>query len=253
MCCEAEGVVASTQWQFVGEGNGSFSNVPTYNYVGEGCGSFDKQVITTGYGWKFRACCLPLTGLLLLGGLGLLLIPGITTDTTTPLVIVTPAPTSAPEIITTTAMNCETRELWSLAKKAYCCKVYGVGCSTTPAQTTAVVTVAPTFDPVTTSSCPFDCNAGYDEWPMQWVKGWGGAKKLYCCKTVGRGCPSELPPPSGIPASGLPPAPDVGPYDCNAGYHPCYTCLVKHWSANKLSWCCTKKNIGCRANTPDHM
>merc|ERR1712056_13782 len=54
---------------------------------------------------------------------------------------------------------------------------------------------------------------GYDEWPMQWVKGWGGAKKVYCCKTVGRGCPSELPPPSGAPPSGLPAAPDTGPYD----------------------------------------
>merc|ERR1712048_1453916 len=59
---------------------------------------------------------------------------------------------------------------------------------------------------ITTSSYPFDCNAGYDEWPMQWVKGWGGAKKVYCCKTVGRGCPSELPPPSGAPPSGLPAA-----------------------------------------------
>lgn len=88
---------------------------------------------------------------------------------------------------------------------------------------------------------------------MQWVKGWGGSKKLYCCKTAGRGCPSELPPPSGLAPFGEPPAPDVGPYDCDAGYHPCYSCLVKHWSSNKLSWCCTQKNKGCKSNTPMHM
>merc|ERR1711879_630046 len=134
--------------------------------------------------------------------------------------------------------DCSTGELWSLVKKAWCCKNYGVGCTTTP---------------VATSSCPFDYNAGYDEWAMQWVKGWGGAKKVYCCKTAGRGCASELPPPSGIPASGLPPAPDTGPYDCDAGYHPCFTCLEKHWSTNKLDWCCQKKQKGCRSNTPLHM
>merc|ERR1712187_768117 len=92
-----------------------------------------------------------------------------------------------------------------------------------------------------------DCNAGYDEWPMQWVKGWGGAKKVYCCRTAGRGCASELPPPSGIPPSGLPPAADTGPYDCEAGYHPCFSCLEKHWSANKLDWCCREKGKGCRS------
>merc|ERR1712151_1348599 len=102
----------------------------------------------------------------------------------------------------------------------------------------------------TTSPCPYDCNQGYNEWPMQWVKGWSGAKKLYCCKTAQRGCPSELPPPSGLPPSGIPGEVDTGPYDCNAGYHPCYHCLVHQWSPMKLKWCCEQKNKGCQSNTP---
>merc|ERR1712061_857582 len=57
-----------------------------------------------------------------------------------------------------------------------------------------------------------------------------GAKKLYCCKSVGRGCPSELPAPSGVPPSGIPGEADTGPYDCNAGYHPCFHCLQRQWS-----------------------
>merc|ERR1712110_633705 len=152
-----------------------------------------------------------------------------------------------------------------MSKKVYCCVHSQKGCPTAapapppaplpiPVPVPVPVPAPPAPAPViTTSSCPYDCNAGYDEWPMQWVKGWGGAKKVYCCRTAGRGCASELPPPSGIPPSGLPPAADTGPYDCVAGYHPVYTCLEKHWSANKLNWCCNKKGKGCKSNTPLHM
>merc|ERR1712151_354156 len=285
-CCEAEGAVTSTSWQYVGEGQGAYTKAQTYNYVGEGAGSFDKETTVSYYGWKFKPCCMGLGALLLLSGLIYLLSTALSptvpdTGSSNQIEIMTPAPTPAPAIIitpapvvtTTEPYDCETRELWSIAKKMWCCKNYGVGCTTTtiatpaPTQTPVVapiiqpapvvpvpiVTEAPTVKPSGTSSCPYDCNAGYDEWPMQWVKGWGGAKKIYCCKTAHRGCPSELPPPSGAPPSGVPAAPDQGPYDCVAGYHPCYSCLVKHWSANKLDWCCEKKDKGCKSNTPMHM
>merc|ERR1712037_503077 len=104
--------------------------------------------------------------------------------------------------------------------------------------------------PTTTTHCPFDCNAGHgDLAPTQWVKGWSGEKKIFCCRTAQRGCPSELPPPSGLPPSGAPPLPDQGPYDCNAGYHPCYACLKRQWSPTKLQWCCTHDNKGCEGNS----
>ncbi|CAK0833878.1 unnamed protein product [Prorocentrum cordatum] len=54
--------------------------------------------------------------------------------------------------------------------------------------------------------------------PLQWVRGWSGEKKLYCCKTAQRGCPSELLAPSGLPPSGEPPAPDASVYDCDPRY-----------------------------------
>merc|ERR1712087_609120 len=85
---------------------------------------------------------------------------------------------------------------WDEAKKVECCLKENKGCPTT-----------------STSPCPIDCNAGYNDLdPMQWVRGWSGEKKLYCCKTANRGCPAELPPPSGLPPSGLPPAPDTNVY-----------------------------------------
>jgi hypothetical protein len=108
----------------------------------------------------------------------------------------------------------------------------------------------PTTLPATTTHCPFDCTAGYDTLgPTQWVKGRSAAKKIYCCKTAQRGCPSQLPPPSGLPPSGVPPEPDTFKYDCNAGYHNCYHCLVLQWSPTKLKFCCDTQQKGCKWNT----
>merc|ERR1719436_91448 len=69
MCCEAEGAVTSTSWQFVGEGQGAYSKGSSYNYVGEGSGSFDKATTVAYYGWKVRPCCIGLSSLLVLSGL----------------------------------------------------------------------------------------------------------------------------------------------------------------------------------------
>ncbi|CAK0868781.1 unnamed protein product [Prorocentrum cordatum] len=97
-----------------------------------------------------------------------------------------------------------------------------------------------------------DCNAGYNDLdPLQWVRGWSGAKKLYCCKTANKGCPSELPPPSGKPPSGLPPAPDSSEYDCDAGYHHCMHCLKLSWSPRKIDYCCRTQHRGCQGEEPE--
>jgi len=237
---------------YVGGGRGSYVQETTYQYVGAGCGEMELVAAPkTNY-------CIWIAGssVLLLLPLLLWLLFGSSTATTTP------EPYDCNAGLSNFQMG------WSVSKKTYCCSLYSKGCAPAmaapaPAPVPLPVPVpvpapapapAPVPAPVvTTSSCPYDCNAGYDEWPQQWVKGWGGAKKLYCCQTVQKGCPSQLPPPSGEAPSGEPAAPDMGPYDCNAGYHPCYTCLVKHWSSNKLGWCCTQKNIGCQSNTPAHM
>lgn len=226
--------------------------------------------VPTNFRSNICVCLIPLLLMLLLLPLLLYLLPQLSSEPVTTLPPI-PVPTPAPVITTSEPFNCKTRGLWSFDKKGWCCKKYGLGCPTTPPPTPAprppppppppapippapvpITPPAPAPMPiiVTTSPCPYDCNQGYNEWPMQWVKGWSGAKKLYCCKTAQRGCPSELPPPSGLPPSGVPGEVDTGPYDCNAGYHPCYHCLVHQWSPMKLKWCCEQKNKGCQSNTP---
>merc|ERR1719242_2981382 len=233
-----------------------------------------------------------------------------TTTTVAPVV----APTPAPAVTTSEPFNCESQGLWSMAKKNYCCKNYGVGCPTTPppkppprpaptqpppppAQPTkpplpncalgvpaswqmgkkvwcclhnhigcpttpappppppimrpppapppivrpppppAVrpppppAVAPPPAAPVGTTSCPYDCNAGYSNWE----KGWPPGKKTYCCQTAHKGCP---PAAAAAVTTSL-------PYDCDAGYHDCYQCLLKHWSVGKLAWCCSHTGRGC--------
>merc|ERR1719411_401467 len=254
--CGAGGAGCGTSYDttgvlsYVGAG-GDYKQDTTYRYVGQGAGDFEMVGVPTNFRSNILVCIIPLLLLLLLVPFLLYLLPQLSSapQTTMPPVIPTPAPMPQP----TEPYDCKSQGLWSFDKKGWCCKHYGTGCPTTHPPTPAPRPAPPAPKPLprsTTSPCPFDCTAGYNEWPQQWVKGWSGAKKLYCCRTIGRGCPSELPPPSGLPPSGLPPAPDTGPYDCNAGYHPCFHCLRQQWSPNKLAWCCTNQQKGCQSNTP---
>lgn len=98
LCCEAEGAVVSTNWAFVGPGNGAFTTTPTYNYVGEGCGSFDKQEIVTYHLGGLRMECLGLILLVPLLLLGLWYFKPNTATTTPfpPINNTTPSPDVAP-------------------------------------------------------------------------------------------------------------------------------------------------------------
>merc|ERR1719226_328568 len=92
--------------------------------------------------------------------------------------------------------------LWSLDKKAWCCKHYGVGCPT-PAPAPAPVPTPPpepncaVGTPMTwdmgkkvwccahhhvgcpTTPCHYDCNEGFSNWQ----RGWSEGKKAFCCRT----------------------------------------------------------------------
>merc|ERR1712014_468281 len=88
----------------------------------------------------------------------------------------------------------------------------------------------------------YDCAAGFSNWQ----RGWSEGKKAFCCRTQGKGCPPTAPP-----TPPPPPAPTTSlPYDCNAGYHGCYHCLLKQWSVAKLAWCCQHTGRGCPTPAP---
>merc|ERR1719346_687888 len=90
-------------------------------------------------------------------------------------------------------------DTWQPSKKAYCCPKTGKGCPTT-------------------TSVPYDCNAGY----ANWEAGWPTGKKSWCCEKFGKAC---------------------DPYDC------IYT-NVDTWQPSKKAYCCPKTGKGCPTTTP---
>merc|ERR1712048_577102 len=77
---------------------------------------------------------------------------------------------SATDCTSTKTYNCYTREVWTPAKKAYCCKTKKVGCSQKPKK--------PTGDK-DQSSIPAGCTSWYDGCNTCFVR---DGKKLACTK-----------------------------------------------------------------------
>jgi len=145
----------------------------------------------------------------------------------------TPAPTTLPPT-TSLPYDCNAdyiscyhclEKKWSVGKRAWCCAHGGRGCSTTPA-------------PATTS-LPFDCNAGFDNWEA----GWSDPKKIWCCQHVSKGCTTTPPPPPPPP----PPTTSVcPPLDCNVGYNN----WQAGWGEEKKTYCCQHFNKACPGAPP---
>jgi len=103
MCCEPEGGLAGVQW--VQAPGGSYSPMMSYQFVGEGSGTYERTVVKSYYGWKFRKCCLGVCGLLLLLPVLYLLLSMLDTgdtpdETPAPVITIpTPTPTRAPDVV----------------------------------------------------------------------------------------------------------------------------------------------------------
>mmetsp|Transcript_29618 Transcript_29618/g.93423 ORF Transcript_29618/g.93423 Transcript_29618/m.93423 type:complete len:493 (-) Transcript_29618:259-1737(-) len=107
MCCEPEGGATGVQWVQVP--GGPYSAVTSYQFTGEGTGNYEKRVVTTTYGWRFRRCCIGLCALLLLLPLLYLLLSllGDEDPVVDPIgVVSTPRPTTAPDVVTGPRKTC---------------------------------------------------------------------------------------------------------------------------------------------------
>jgi len=157
---------------------------------------------------------------------------------------------------------------WSAGKRAWCCTHARRGCphGQPPTQ--------PPLPPTPATSLKFDCNAGFSHWQQ----GWSLTKKSWCCQHAARACPPTpilmsapspplpAPPPPPLPPRQLPPPkPQVSvpvlvpapqqpvtslPFDCNADWQECYSCLLTRWSVGKRAWCCAHARRGCPQGQP---
>ncbi|CAK0875043.1 unnamed protein product, partial [Prorocentrum cordatum] len=178
--CDACGCAdrGTTVLSYVGPG-GEYAEETTYRYVGGGAGQFGVLRVP-GAG---PSCCCVLTApllLLLLAACLLLLAPRAATSTTTapPVAVTSRAPPAMPPTTATPPIECGEGEeaQWTERKREWCCDREGKGCPEPEASSRPPV--PPALPAETTTPCPIDCGAGYNDLdPLQWVHGWSAAKK----------------------------------------------------------------------------
>merc|ERR1711933_214317 len=81
---------------------------------------------------------------------------------------------------------------------------------------------------------PYNCEDGF----ANWQAGWSVAKKEWCCRVHGKGCPNQG---GGCATVAPTAAPIAEPYDCEAGFAN----WMAGWSVAKKAWCCSNKGKGC--------
>merc|ERR1719507_2991173 len=112
------------------------------------------------------------------------------------------------------------------------------------------------------SSLPFDCEAGFGSAGFGSAamieNSWSQSQKDYCCTTVGRGCattalpapiitvpptPFPTPPPTPPPTEPARPSGPVDPFNCAVD-------AENTWAADKKEWCCRIHHRGCPPTPP---
>ena len=98
--------------------------------------------------------------------------------------------------------NCavDPEDTWAADKKAWCCRVHHRGCAPTAPPPQPIIMPAP--QPIAPAD-PYNCADGF----ANWQAGWSVAKKEWCCRVHGKGCPNQG---GGCVTSSK-------PYDCNVG------------------------------------
>jgi len=129
--------------------------------------------------------------------------------------------------------NCavDAENTWAADKKEWCCRIHHRGCPPTAPPPRPIMPIA-TLPP--RPADPYNCNDGF----ANWQAGWSVAKKEWCCRVHGKGCPNQG---GGCATVAPTAAPIAEPYDCEAGFAN----WMAGWSVAKKAWCCANKGKGC--------
>lgn len=199
-----------TNWRYVGEGKGGYTQDQVYNYVGDGSGAFSKSERKYYSNWRPRVCTLAIVAslilLILLGALVHLLGEGFDSDqgeaestaNTSPaggLPARAAPPASASGGGPAAAMSSSPNSL----------KSEGALQGTPAAAAASGTTVGAAALAAAAAAATHDCMKGFRT-------GWTVEKQTWCCQNTGMGCP---------PSNVIAPLPGVGRI------------------ASKLQWCQT--------------
>mmetsp|Transcript_147913 Transcript_147913/g.384524 ORF Transcript_147913/g.384524 Transcript_147913/m.384524 type:complete len:321 (-) Transcript_147913:32-994(-) len=248
-CLESQSESEKPEWQFVGPGGGGYERATSYQFVGHGAGSWEPQEVVTYYGWKIRSWCFVL---LMVAALACAILLAVfylqPTASTTVMVFLTSS-----SVPTAPVHNCTSGADLSAAEIQDCCEKFHMHCTTPPPKPPKPSTPSPPVRPThTTSVSPpstteFDCDVGLENW----IRDWPIAKKSYCCRHRGKGCPPR--PSSPLPAD-RPQKTGASvhngeqtvttthfPVDCGEGWAN----WKRGWSRAKKDWCCQHENKAC--------
>ncbi|CAK9053701.1 unnamed protein product [Durusdinium trenchii] len=146
-------------------------------------------------------------------------------------------------------------DVWSVAKRAFCCRHESKGCSdATPPRYDCHAGHNGAWSKAQTQWCcdmknvgcgalppKFDCG----EQVAEWHQAWSVQKQRFCCDSVKVGCPKTRPwLQKLLQVETTTVHPSGQQFDCRAG--------VKHWkeawSPSKAHWCCAHRGYGCPYN-----
>lgn len=218
-CGERRSNAVDVKWLHVGDLNGSYKE--DYEFQANANGAYRKDTIVTSTGCQLKAwvrnCCVGFLLLLLclfLAYFLMILIPNPKPVKCIVPEIQLPVPVPVPVPITTVPPQ---RDLCLLADMPYATRDRQIHCC----DTQGVCLPPPPPPPVTSTSIQFDCNADYILCNHCIALRWSLAKRRFCCRTTGRGCPTTTTQLF---------------FDCSAG-----VALWKTgWSDTKKDWCCVR-------------
>mmetsp|Transcript_40198 Transcript_40198/g.124091 ORF Transcript_40198/g.124091 Transcript_40198/m.124091 type:complete len:201 (+) Transcript_40198:90-692(+) len=197
-----------------------------YNFVGDGAGSFEKEEVVQHVGCRLRTCTIALLTLLFLLGAAWLLDQLLTRQPGAH----HPDPKSVKSQYACTEGAGQAK--WSADQQEWCCRNRSVGCASNTTQAAVQLmhstTRLPSLNTKAYNGQPFDCNAAYNNWKAAW----SAKKKDFCCKVHQRGCPKA---PHGSSTTSF-------AFNCDAGFSN----WRKGWSIFKKDWCCKHVNRGCQ-------
>jgi len=248
------------QWAHVGPGNGQFELNEKYGFVGRGIGSWEREVVTTYEGWRFRNECKVMLVVLVAAAIGVSIgacirgydmgraFVGLREQIFS--AFGSPGALQASSSDTSAKHDCADRledweHAWSASKRDWCCRNVGRGCRE---GTTAAALGGDGF------RCAVERSESWRDDELDW-----------CCHHRGLGCSilkakaeaaQQSKSPGHFDCSDVPPEgkekwPAKKVVACLGNQDfKCDEGKPESWGFQQKAWCCEVHHVGCGGSHP---
>eukprot|EP00443_Scrippsiella_acuminata_P087213 CAMPEP_0115503290 /NCGR_PEP_ID=MMETSP0271-20121206/69394_1 /TAXON_ID=71861 /ORGANISM="Scrippsiella trochoidea, Strain CCMP3099" /LENGTH=169 /DNA_ID=CAMNT_0002932365 /DNA_START=33 /DNA_END=538 /DNA_ORIENTATION=+ len=157
--CQSPEQAGRGAYSYVGNGKGGYERLQELNYVGDGVGSFDKEEVTIVTGWRLKKASVATAGLLtLVAGVGCYF--------------------ASTKLLTKEYLHQVGQESPPFLRSA----LHEPG---QPGRRAPRAVVSAAGGIAAAKAIPYNCLEGKEQWKEVWLE----AKKEWCCRHEGLGCP----------------------------------------------------------------